>query len=277
MILYDNLKRPIITWLYKMKQMNEINQVQDDEIDLFELFQALWDGKWLISAFVAIAVSLGGGFLLLKDAVYESKLIYSVDTIPPFYEANKVSTDFQNKFYSVSVFEEWKKNNGDTSLVFDDFSATEVVDGFILSKDEDEQLATIAFEKKSVSSVLVKSNQLPILNDFYEYAEHINLLLKVEYVSRANDELKIIKTHFEDLTSAESNIVQTILAIDRYIASAENGDDMLSFKRPSVPKKVSPKVSLILALSVVLGGMVGVFFILVRNAIAKRKEQLAKA
>ena len=116
-----------------MKRMNEINQVQDDEIDLFEFFKTLWDGKWLISAFVAIAVLLGGSFVLLKDAVYESKLIYSVDTIPPFYEANKVSTDFQNKFYSVSVFEEWKKNNGDTSLVFDDFSATEVVDGFVLS------------------------------------------------------------------------------------------------------------------------------------------------
>ena len=71
MILYDHLKRPIISWLYKMKQMNEINQVQDDEIDLFELFQALWDGKWLISTFVAIAVLLGGGFLSLKDAVYE--------------------------------------------------------------------------------------------------------------------------------------------------------------------------------------------------------------
>ena len=46
-----------------MKQMNEINQVQD-EIDFFELFQTLWDGKWLISAFVAIAVLLGGGYIL---------------------------------------------------------------------------------------------------------------------------------------------------------------------------------------------------------------------
>ena len=81
-----------------MNQMNQMNQVQDDEIDLFELFQTLWDGKWLISAFVAIALLLGSGCLLLKDAVYESKLVYSVDTIPPFYEANKVSTDFQNKF-----------------------------------------------------------------------------------------------------------------------------------------------------------------------------------
>ena len=29
--------------------MNKMNQVQDDEIDLFELFQTLWDGKWPIS------------------------------------------------------------------------------------------------------------------------------------------------------------------------------------------------------------------------------------
>ena len=161
-----------------------MNQVQDDEIDLFELFQTLWDGKWLISAFVAIAVLLGGAFQLSNDAVYESKIIYSVNTIPPFYSANKASTDFQNKFYSVSVFEEWKKNSGDTSLVFDDFSATEVVEGFVLSKNEDEQLATLASEKKGDSVVLVKSNQLPILDDFFEYATHINGLLKDEYVVR---------------------------------------------------------------------------------------------
>ena len=45
-----------------MKQMNEINQVQDDEIDLFELLQTLWDGKWLISAFVVLATLIGSGY-----------------------------------------------------------------------------------------------------------------------------------------------------------------------------------------------------------------------
>ena len=114
--------------------MNKMYQVQDDEIDFFELFQILWDGKWLSSAFVATAVLLGGGFLLSKDPVYKSKLIYSIDNIPPFYGANKVSTDFQKKFYSVRVFEEWKQNNSNISIVFEDFSRTEVVDGFILSK-----------------------------------------------------------------------------------------------------------------------------------------------
>jgi len=262
--------------------MNPINQVQDDEIDLFESFQTLWDGKWLISAFVGIAVLLGGTFILSKDAVYESKLIYSVDTIPPFYEADKASTDFQQKFYSVSVFEEWKQNNSNTSLVFEDLSATEVVDGFVLSKKQDEQLATLASEKKDgsialVSFALVRSNQLPILDDFFKYAIHISGLLKDEYVVRAKEELKIIEARFKDLSTADSGIVNTVLSIDRYIVTAEKGANVFAIKRPTMPKKVSPKSSLILAMSVVLGGMVGVVFILVRYAIMKRKERLAKA
>ena len=261
----------------QMNQVSQMNQVQDDEIDLFELFKTLWDGKWLISAFVAIAVLLGGGFLLQKDAVYESKLIYSVDQIPPFYNAEKVSADFQNKFYSVSVFEEWKQNNINTSLVFEDFSATEVVDGFVLSKDENEQLARLASKKKGDTFVLVKSNQLPMLDDFFKYATHINGLLKDEYVVRAKDELEIIDSRFKNLNLGDSNILNIVLAIDRYIVTAEKGAKVLAIRRPTIPKKVSPKVPLILALSVVLGGMVGVFFIFVRKAITKRKERLVKA
>ena len=257
--------------------MSQMNQLQDDEIDLFELFQTLSDGKWLISAFVAIAVLLGGGFLLLKDAVYESKLSYSVDTIPPFYSKDKVSTDFQKKFYSVSVFEEWKQNNSDTSLVFEDFRMTEVVDGFVLSKDEKEKLVTLKSEKKGGLFVLVKSNQLPLLDAFFKYSNYINGQLRVEYIQRAQQELNIIETRFKDFSTANDSIISNILSIDRYIVTAEKGANVIAVRNPTMPKKVSPKSSLILAISLVLGGMVGVFFILVRNAITKRKEQLAKA
>ena len=147
----------------------------------------------------------------------------------------------------------------------------------MLSKNEDKQLATLASEEKDGSFVLVKSNQLPILDDFFEYASHINGLLKDEYVVRAKEELNIIDARLKDLGSADSNFLYTLLSIDRYIITAEKGAKVLAIQHPTMPKKVSPKVSLILAISVVLGGMVGVFFILVRNAITKRKEQLAKA
>jgi LPS O-antigen subunit length determinant protein (WzzB/FepE family) len=252
-----------------------MQQIQNDEIDLFQLFKTLWDGKWLISAFVAIAVLLGGGFLLLKEAVFESKLIYLVDTIPPFYNANKVSTDFQKRFYSVSVFKEWKQNNSNTSLVFEDYSSTEVVDGFVLSK-KNGQLATLS-ENKGISFVLVKSNQLSILNDFFKYANYINVLLKDEYVVRAKEDLKIIGARFKNVGTTNSNVLDTLLSINRYIVTAEKGQNVFAIQRPTMPKKVSPKSSLTLIISAAFGGIFGVFFVLVRNAITKRKEQLAKA
>ena len=135
----------------------------------------------------------------------------------------------------------------------------------------------VEFQKKDGSFVLIKSNQLPMLNDFFKYAIHINRLMRDEYVVRAKNELKIIESNFKNLALKNSNIVNTLLSIDRYIVSAEKGASVLAIKNPTMPKKISPNSPLILTMSLVLGGMVGVFFILVRNAITKRKEQLAKA
>ena len=253
-----------------------MNQVKNDEIELIELFQTLWGGKWLISAFVAIALLLGGGLIFSKDAAYESRLNYSIDTIPPFYDEGKVSRDFQKMFYSINVFEEWKETSSNTSVVFENFSATEVVDGFVVSKAENAQLATLSSETTG-GFLLVKSKQLPVLDDFFKYANYINELLKIEYVSRAKADLKIIELRFNDLDSADKNIVDTVLSTDRYLVSAEKGAKVLSIQRPTMPGKVSPKSSLILAIFVVLGGVVGVIFVLILNAIRKRKEQFAKA
>ena len=52
--------------------MNNMNQARDDEIDLFELFEILWSGKWLIACFTAIALLVAGGFGTTQ-AEYESK------------------------------------------------------------------------------------------------------------------------------------------------------------------------------------------------------------
>ena len=39
--------------------MSDARPIYDDEIDLFELFELLWDGKWLFSTFVALAMLIG--------------------------------------------------------------------------------------------------------------------------------------------------------------------------------------------------------------------------
>jgi hypothetical protein len=106
--------------------------------------------------------------------------------------------DFEKKFYSVSVFEHCKKSNSIKSLVFEEFSLTEVVPGFEVSKDKDELLALIEFIARDDYFILIKSNNLLILNHFFKYVTHINGLLKGEYVLRAKEELKIIDSRFND-------------------------------------------------------------------------------
>jgi LPS O-antigen subunit length determinant protein (WzzB/FepE family) len=67
-----------------------MNQAHDNEIDLFELFEILWSGKWLIAGFTALSLLIGSGFLALKAAEYESKIFIKIDNLPPFYDVEKV-------------------------------------------------------------------------------------------------------------------------------------------------------------------------------------------
>ena len=54
-----------------------MTQVEDDEIDLFELFQTLWDGKRLISAFVVLATLIGFGYSQVAQPKYDVSVPYT--------------------------------------------------------------------------------------------------------------------------------------------------------------------------------------------------------
>ena len=55
--------------------MSKLTQTHDDEIYLFDIIKIIWDGKWFITAFAAIAVLVGSLFLV-KDTKYESKIFF---------------------------------------------------------------------------------------------------------------------------------------------------------------------------------------------------------
>tara|TARA_B110000008_G_scaffold277037_1_gene317518 strand:- start:828 stop:1604 length:777 start_codon:yes stop_codon:yes gene_type:complete len=258
-----------------------MNQIQDDEIDLFELFQTLWDGKWLISAFTFIAMLIGAWYLniLNKEVQYESKLTYVVDNVPPFYRASTVFFDFKNNFYSKRNFENWKKTYGKTSFVYEDFSITEVINGFVFTKPEGQQLATISSSSSEGNEyfILIKTNNLSTLDGFFKYAQFINQLLNKEYVERAKTELKIMKLRFKDLSSVDSKIVQNVLSIDRFVMTAEKGADILTIQHPSIPNKVSSKLKSIFFIFILSGAILGVLYVFISKAISNRKERQLKA
>lgn len=66
----------------------------DDEIDLFALFQVIWEGKWIIAICTALALAGAGVFLLITKPVYEaSLLIYepSLENMSEFDQINRFS------------------------------------------------------------------------------------------------------------------------------------------------------------------------------------------
>ena len=224
--------------------MNQMNQVQDDEIDLFELFQTLWDGKWLSSAFVALATLIGFGYSQVAQPKYDVFVSYTPNV------------------YSVSAQQICGSNIG--------CMESEAVKRLI-------SLLGNSWSKEKKSSTLSFSTMFPLGQSDYEVQiEQASTALTTEVFVEATTELALIQTELTDALLSTERVATNMLNAKRVIQSIDNGQSAITFGSVSVVKS-SPKVPLILVLSVVLGGMIGVFFILIRNAITKRKEQLAKA
>ena len=83
--------------------MTENKLRSDDEIDLLELFMALWRGKWLISTFVTIFFFIALGYTQLSPREYSIKAPYSVH-----YEFDKGMVE---RILFSSLGSEWVKES----------------------------------------------------------------------------------------------------------------------------------------------------------------------
>ena len=257
--------------------MLEVRPSHDDEIDFFELFETLWLGKWLISAFVAISVLLGGGFLFFfKKPIYESKIVFSVESPIQYYKDKKIKYDFKGKFNSKSTFDAWKSENEKSELVYKDFSNTREVNGFTFAKEKNDLFVYFVEDKNSsLSALVVKSNKLSQLSEFFKYVNFINNKLTSNYLMLEKRALKVIQLTVDD-DELDSNKRKVFELGSKFIINIENGSKVMKLDPPTLPKKISPNIKLTLALSIVLGGMIGAAIVLVNNIIRKRKESLSK-
>ena len=256
--------------------MLEVRPSHDDEIDFFELFETLWLGKWLISAFVAISVLLSGGFLFITTPIYESKINFSVDMKVWYHKDKSINNDFIRMFYSKIMFDAWKSENEKSELVYKDFSNTREVNGFTFAKEKNDLFVYFVEDKNSsLSALVVKSNKLSQLSEFFKYVNFINNKLTSNYLMLEKRALKVIQLTIDD-DELDSNKRKVFELGSKFIINIENGSKVMKLDPPTLPKKISPNIKLTLALSIVLGGMIGAAIVLVNNIIRKRKESLSK-
>lgn len=265
--------------------MSESSQAsQADEINLFELFEILWEGKWWLAGFVALALFSAGVFLLYKDPMYESRLFYTAQKLPYFINNGEAQTDFKQMLFNETTFNDWKKTNPEITMPFAYINLNEMLEGFIIAKEEDEQLVTLEVDKDHLKGdrafVLVKSAKpdiLPTADYLYLYMQHINTLLTARYLQAAKDALVIIEARFKDYSTINDSVVNNTLAIDRYIKSVEEGAQALTIDRPTRPRQATSSSAMVLVLAVIAGGIIGIFYVFLRNAIRRYKAETGMA
>ena len=228
--------------------------VQDDEIDLFELFATLWAGKWVIAFVTAIALLGGYAYTQLATKVYqlEAKL-----TLPncatsgsTYLEWDCEATIFRLASSKLNAI--WDDNFDETIVSLEHSQP-------IVSLQTTEPM-TISMYQETFDQVLSS-----VANDLAAEAERMQTILG-EPNSRALSETEIAKQ--VDLKSrllgdwAETNRTD----IGQFVILPD------SFKAPVAPKK-----SLILALSLVLGGFIGAATVLLRKIIQDRRELANKS
>ena len=245
---------------------------QNDEIDLFELFIVLWQGKRVIIAVSALCAILGALYVVLTPAQFESKITVVNDVSPPLYEADTLHKELKKTVLQKSHFLQWHKANEATSLNYDLLSETDVIDGFEVSKEEDEKDVVI-LHTENESTIIVRSNNLSLLSDFYDYANFTNDSLAVTYLKKAEFELSEIEALLADFSVLDKAVVQSSLKTMGFVDDVKNGTKLFQVKRPTLPVKTTPRSSLILALSLVLGWGLGAVIVLMQKAIRSYKNQ----
>ena len=250
-----------------------MKQLRDDEIDVYEFLLTLWSGKWIIGFCILAFMLISDVKFKMQAISYESKIDYSIDILPPFINEEKGLNDFQIMFYSENYFDSWKKKYEKPSIKFEDLTQTTNVDGIFITKNESSRLAILVSEKtkdsKNRSHILIKTNQLRILNDFFNYANYLSEELNSKYIKRANEELKFISN---ESNVSQNDMTNAFLEIDRYIEIAKDGRGALLIYHPTEPEDTSKNYMTILGTNFIIGSLIGIFLVFILKGISKMRK-----
>lgn len=210
--------------------MPKIRSTHDDELDLYEFIGTLWDSKWLIIAFVALVTFAGFGYSQLAQPKHQ------------------VSVPYTFNIHSVSTLQ----------ICRSDIKC-------IKSEDNKRLSALLGGEWNSGGRLSLATNAPSEASQYMSEFDGYNETITDEIYEEAKAEITLIQTQLNETLLNTETVAANMLNAKRIIHAIDNGQKAIRFGSVSM-RKVSPKVSLILASSAVLGGMIGVFLVLARNA-----------
>ena len=105
--------------------------VDGEEINLFDVIDALWEGRVILAGFVVAAMALAAVILAFNKPEYVTKTIYEINPSPPFLEKNEIEADISRTFFNAKTFARWKAGSPGVSLNIDMIDPKEIIDGAV--------------------------------------------------------------------------------------------------------------------------------------------------
>ena len=216
--------------------MTQMNHAQDDEIDLFELFQTLWDGKWKIIATTFIASVIGFFSVVVKPNSFEISIPFKSGKQSVFYQYTLLNKLLRNNNFSLSIddesmFKMFIEEFNDYEEMVDSVSASEFVQKSIKDlDDEDKQKALIGLAKSFELKALSKDNVNGVLSfEWNNASEGLRLandaiqktLINIRNATKSNvDNLAFLlearnTQELKNLRSESSFILQKQIVLDK--------------------------------------------------------------
>jgi LPS O-antigen subunit length determinant protein (WzzB/FepE family) len=223
--------------------------VQDDEIDLFELFATLWAGKWVIAFVTAMALLGGYAYTQLATKVYQlqAKLDAPACAVSG---AEYVDWDCEEALFSAAqrrLADQW---TAEFPVTLISFSASQP----IVTMQTTEPLAFQVYQT-TLDQVM--------------YDVEVSLRQEAARVQSIL-ELPNLQSVSQSDIAVQANLRSKL--IGNWVQENSGQIGTFSILPNSFKVLIAPKSNLVLALSLVLGGFVGAAIVLLRKVISDRRD-----
>ena len=206
------------------------------DIDIAELFQIARENK-LIVAVTALLFSFAGWVIPLPVPTAPSEITVALSYLPPGSRNEVVFSDFETLFYDGGVFEEWKKENKTTKILFEQFSLHNEDGGSIFATEAMSRLAEVQIQPPkdyTVASlkIKIKTGHRQVIGDFFDYTTYVSNRLNKEYLDLIEAEMETI---WLDNASDSKLPTRYLGALHRFISANQKASKVFKVYRPTKP------------------------------------------
>jgi hypothetical protein len=260
--------------------MNDTNRNDyDDEIDLFEIVEILWKSKWVIISSVFLSLIIAATYLMNKEVAYEYSLPYSYITEPDamlfnhFLTLSDVPFSLNTKSKTLSL----TSTNPNYEAAINSGAA-------IIRNKLTQQKSASLIKEANLTIKWMKYKSQSLINE----AELTIKLIEEGIPTEILDSETAAERYFEAKSvlqnatdGTENNPVQILNSVEdakRYFEAKQilqnitESENSIEFQ-PVYKSVKTTKTSMVLALSVIGGGMMGLFLVFMLSMIAAYKKR----